>query len=1544
MELLKKRIGSQHISVQHSAIQEAKSNQNVLWDSLAESPYVASLALEHLSSIPKLILEIGKGVKIPLLLDRLIDLIENNEIQPHPLVTIYDQQKELLSLIISRLSQRKFRDSNWQLFRHILLSNDQISQLIVLNYFQQLQLQDLTTKTQLIVDTLTLNKPLVGDCVQEQILRFISRVELSEVLAHSLLARIAFCWIDQETICQSSLHILHNNRNEFSQLFYRNLLVISSLILLDFPCCLPLIDLVAIAADQVHDSATVNLAVLPLLTNLMIQETKDTKLLRNTLHQLLIKIENREYIAAPMQDTATPTMNIYYDAVSQLSLSFQHSTDSNFVYYFSQIPALKSLIYVSKLLQTNIDNVYSTMEAFNEHISSFRQKDMLKILSAYLYLVKKEKFVQYILAKSIPAMVKLNDPFVTNTSLQITLSFLKPQEFVSNLEFIGLEAITNIWKEQPRVWNHIKVYIANWAGRFKQSQGAGKVKTRDTIDKEDELEKVVCTAIFNFCLHNPQIIGADLLPVIISLLKTPNVRDFGKTRDLSEFGTGKVLSAFLVCIDAELSTTKAAWNVVFKRYFETLDESSYVTIYENVCKFFSIVAQKTDETEKSILFRAEILHNYLVPLLSHSNYDVRNYALLALEDFPEEDIAEHRVQPLGYLDEALKSGLADSYKNFIVKRIEYEVENMSRPVFKGISMEVGAKAMKRDLLSKKEDLRIDISMLEEISTEMYAVLQDTTDTILRQAFVNSILCFPPKQNTIEATFQLIETILNLITKEISISYSPLSFVEVLEGCTSFWQRQISFLMHLQKDEASLKEHLDGYAKSLITKIEQSLLPSSSSIMLMFLSGLSIALHQLEFLPTSVFTESVIEKLFQILTEKRFSSEVQSSTIISLTFIATYIQIMDYKLLEKIWHACLSDGAKFSFGFCAAKVLSVYVLSGSDEAKSFLDQFLLRFFDQSKGWISNGAAIGFAILLKDSQNVEEEYKDALLAVVDHAKKSLVATEQLDKAAVVSSCWILALGWRGYATEDQVKDIFAAVFEQYSNKDNEIESLLLAAQIRLQLLKSYSDTELNSLLQSTLNCLQNESENKKVAYSQALKLFIGKDYSFSGIVFHPILSPEDTINMHKNVYSILKSSPRSPKFVRSLGWLVGSCLTCIANAIGGTFSLASYQDDPVDYKRLNPEKSFLKSAYDKLVSAIKQRKDTESLELLDLLKKVNVSLPPVEWKVVLNYINGLPRGAIKCFQFTAQHASSNSAKSIVMRFLELFEKLATTANIDLLVSESGLGKLMQLGGFDNGITTISPNQIISILHILIPKLGEANHNSVLLYKRISDKLVAFKHKESNSFLVLEEVLIAVLVEMKDIVQSNYTVSIIGHIVSALGPVPSSRQKLLAVASTEYTLKYLWIVSFLLEFDSSLHSSYLEALKAVCTKPANQTSCSICVLYTFSKLRLNSEEKLKWLVRIFDLAIILNSDEAGNIWEYYWMYIILPAAFAVHENKVLDVCDNIDWPSIQSSGLISLKSIIGAPNAAVLLDRLNALTNKAESFDASAITTHLKYLLTQ
>jgi hypothetical protein len=129
----------------------------------------------------------------------------------------------------------------------------------------------------------------------------------------------------------------------------------------------------------------------------------------------------------------------------------------------------------------------------------------------------------------------------------------------AHAEMIGLDAITEVWRINSRVWSHIKIYIANWASRFKSSH-IGRKKDDDIVEKENDLEKAVTYQILSFCKSNPSSCGHDLLPIIISLLKCSVVKEFGYIRDLSEVGTGNLLSAFNACVDADITSPKAGLN------------------------------------------------------------------------------------------------------------------------------------------------------------------------------------------------------------------------------------------------------------------------------------------------------------------------------------------------------------------------------------------------------------------------------------------------------------------------------------------------------------------------------------------------------------------------------------------------------------------------------------------------------------------------------------------------------------------------------------------------------------------------------------------------------------------------------------------------------------------------------------------------------------------------------------------------------------------------------------------------------------------------
>ncbi|KAJ3311981.1 hypothetical protein HDV04_003477 [Boothiomyces sp. JEL0838] len=490
-------------------------------------------------------------------------------------------------------------------------------------------------------------------------------------------------------------------------------------------------------------------------------------------------------------------------------------------------------------------------------------------------------------------------------------------------------------------------------------------------------------------------------------------------------------------------------------------------------------------------------------------------------------------------------------------------------------------------------------------------------------------------------------------------------------------------------------------------------------------------------------------------------------------------------------------------------------------------------------------------------------------------------------------------------------------------------------------SNSDSQLTSISDTIIKSIERENEHGKLAHTQSLRILYGGDYSFSGVCFHPVLSLKDNLALVHSLMTALKEAQTSPKVVRSLGWVIGNCLDKSLIMITGNSFLTNYQSDPVDYKRLNPEKSFLKSVYDRLIYCINKKQEKESLDLLTVLGDVKGSLPPVEWKIILNYINRLPQGPLKCFQFTSNQVGRNSAKSLTTKFLELFEKLSTTGHLDVVASDMGIGRLLDLAGFNNSSGLVSMNQFITIIQSVVPKLGYKSQYASAFYNIIGTKIQSYEYKASTNYEILEALLINILTEMKDIALTNSSISIIQSIVIGLGNSPPSRNKLMTLAKTA-PLIGSWIVGFLMEFDLSLHSAFLDILIAVSDHGEYQTSCALSVLGSVCRLNLIPQDVQKMMIRIIDTVIILNSKNSPKQLEYYWLYVVLGFSYASNAGVGFDLYGDISWSLIASAGLLSLKSY--KVSNETLENRLIALYSQLDLSKQSIVSKHIKYVIDQ
>ncbi|KAJ2991997.1 hypothetical protein HDV02_003357 [Globomyces sp. JEL0801] len=1541
-EIIKKRLFSDHISIQQAALNEVSKSIKqlkdgkfiaLLYESLAtENAFLAEESLKLLKKgvlelvlnpktiVCELILQLSKCLqKYQLLIIKTIyDIFLNfhSQLDLDPLISIRESNKSLTYFLIQEMNtiirssdeRAKFKTPLESRIKMILPfinsilfkdpdSNDTDKLMTihflasVLNYVSTEKSQEsIKSITNVLFSTFDHSQHDLNNFIQIEVLKILTKflhsdVITNDVIFHHLLSRLIDIWSRQSIVDQRTLTVLTSIIQTYDATIdvYKITIVVSSSIMLDQPLNKQIFQLLQWSVNGLINSSywdrIYKVAFLPIIACLMLPvavlTAKDSY--RQSVYNLLNVLETAK--------TNTPDGDIremdpvdLRNSVYQLYITFTSFLNGDKISKnFTAIESLHTLLFSARLFSSNNQVGYKTLQYFNENILLYRKTDMLKVLSLYLYLIKRQRFQHYILTKSIPALCAFKDPFITNASLKITLQIIKPQQFVTVLELIGLECLIEIWKIQPRIWNHIKIYISNWSNRFKNSQGGGKIKPQSVIQKENELEIVVTKSILYFCETDPLKCGADLIPVIISLLKLSLTPDFGHTRNASFEATGYLLSSFNECIMAD------------------------------------ITSPRSDAKEKDVLFRTEILQQYLTPLLDHPNVEIQNEVYSALRFFPMDEILELIPSPAEFLEIFYKSSLPDAYASFLIKRIEFECLNMSRPVFKGLSSEPGAKVTKANLNPSRQLKGVDMKSLKNIADISKSLTKSFTSgaQINRSAYAMSILYYPYIEQISYDDQSSLNQLLSLILKDISITDSPLFYLDAIDAWQSFWCLVLTNLfksLPTTTDDSQKVELMSDFFQRTYSylfddRLEKSAVPSTSSNIILSISSFCLAIFHLHFVPPTNFVQTLINRLLSKLKEPLLPLEVESSLLISLTYLATGLQLHDKKLIETIWSICLkpdqysTDGV-FAYGISVAKLLYQSSISmEANQTKLLMDQFLDRFFSTESGWNSLGAAIGFSMMLSIQDfPLKSLISDETLQSIMHlAINSLSNDAELDHMQFKSACWIIS---HSYRSSDESTDTinFEDVYERCKTEQNlDLLHHLSLAKLRYEILHSVDIAKIMDRIIENLN--QNLNLNLKVATIYSLRILFGLDYMIEG-QRGSYLPVSQILQLTTNCYNMLLQPNVTPKVSRALSLAIGAGLSTVYSTVHGVSTISGAiqkSGDPEDYRRLNPMSSYLKATYDSLKHYVNNGSLDLARKSLDVLININTTLPPVDWTGIFESFSVSEKSYLKCLMFSSKQVSPKSAKSLITTFIRAFEENSTLEKdelAELLLSDLGIGNLLKLGD------SLVIKQVIAALG---PMLTNASQNignpiNLKLFQKISH-FIKKGHVNVQSLFYRD--LSAILMQI-------YLDLDMESICSAL---EFQNVFLKSISGQEPTRHGLWALAIVMPNQSNLSNDFTQHLGSL---PDRSEIDQMHVVYALNaslkRCTLSEEQKLKWLIRLLDITILSASKNIPNMVSFYWLFTVLPSVHSLWGMQfILEPTPN--WPQIQYDGILWFQRVISS-----------------------------------
>ncbi|KAJ3163758.1 hypothetical protein HDU88_006250 [Geranomyces variabilis] len=945
----------------------------------------------------------------------------------------------------------------------------------------------------------------------------------------------------------------------------------------------------------------------------------------------------------------------------------------------------------------------------------------MSFLPAFLYVLKTDPtpLVQVqVLLRSLPALTRVNEPFVTAKVVGVVQSLLGDLNGASSgmLACVGLRALLEIWKNQGRVWSHLKGVLIGWVKR--RRHGRPLLFTQGgSWENEAEMEAAVVTTMRDGCLFKPQDCGQEVLPHLFALLQAPG---------LHVATAIAALQAVNVCVQADITDPRATWNVFMMQYVMRTGLDAQAEILASICEFYRLVAKKDDSSELYAAFKSEIITTHLLPLQSHTEPVVSEAALQALAAFPAPDLFPVLPAPRDlvarFANLAQPSAAAPA---LMATFITHECVTMRRAVFKGFAAAQGAKISATET---NEGTKSVTRLAEDVEAEIRAAWEGGRASAgLRSGLAAFTLLTASKRVESAETQSLdlsklpFHRTLTNATRDLSLSDHPKFRTQAIPMWTRFWDACL--LAAYKRIDSSSKsgetptpladteklkrvqqvENLvvEAVSDLLDKRLAEAHLPSLTVNVILSIAGLILASSSLGLTIAPEQAARVVDRLLNeyalqpeqdpdTYTDNQRSDDVQFAVALALACVTKALHANDdtrVKLVAKTLTAGLAPTNLTShewYQFACAHGLATLSAPANAIVTTQHVSFLCAKHVSSS--VRRGFLIGIAAslpLLKDSKDttVTGLVDEALRLVTDFA----AGNGEHDSAAIESASVLvsgaiaaqLVVTSKAEAAEDALRKCVQIV----AGKRN--EEALYAEVLSAYALASYHITPTsNALLLQLTELPRSAAPSTRVAAYLALPALLG----LATASLHQNRKPDPPLL--RRVIDQLRTvvvSPE-PKVARVAGWVLGTILAgCEQDDAGRSDMMSAAGEavagnkDPADYSRLNAGSSYLRAVFDALseITCVPTAEGRDAL--FQALMLVDVPLPPVDWSRVdalNNERSGMSPGPM--FAIAAKHAGPTSAKSSVAIYIAGLQKLIDQKSPLLADRALGIPRLLNLGG--------------------------------------------------------------------------------------------------------------------------------------------------------------------------------------------------------------------------------------------------------------------------
>jgi hypothetical protein len=885
-----------------------------------------------------------------------------------------------------------------------------------------------------------------------------------------------------------------------------------------------------------------------------------------------------------------------------------------------------------------------------------------------------------------------------------------------------------------------------------------------------------------------------------------------------------------------------------------------------------MVVEPNVDVEKEVEFRNQML-TVLQTYLESDDASICEAAYSALVFFPADEIESLIPQPI----ELLKNGI---YSDFLIQKIQMECRDMARPVFKGLSIEEGGKKAKE----ANNDFSMRISSLEQQFLQLWKQKP-------KQLGPAGLFCLHSKDWKQDSDR----------LREMTLQEQHC--IDALEGYTLFWSRSVK----LQDRSDVAVDEMFGY---IMTQFTVATTPNV--LMNLILSGTGLAVASIGMSISTKWIHQWVEYVRAKLDENS-SRDVEGCLLLCLVRLIRSRKSFDLELSQLVWNRCIGPGYLHAISAC--KLLAL--VSHTANHTQWIEEYMDRYFDNS--WKSVGAAIGFSVLLKENKIYHESVSLRVSEMLNNAKSSLGGKSN-NVEEIIGACWLLSC----LESENAWEIIHEKLIRAIEKRDEDLLPHLMMAYIRSAPQAKYA--EVKELIDFCI--LHSHSQHVAVRYAaiHGFQILIGNDLSFMQPLH--VANTTDSLNLLKLAIQLIGSSEQS-RFVRSTGFVVGNGLLRVQNRISGISGVLNV-GDPADYRRLSPDRSYLRACFDILGNP---GDEMDQLIIKNVFFNVDCILPPVDWSFLLE--SRTKDQVLEFFQFVCRQVDDKSARCMISYFFELFHDLmALYMNTKVLDYESalleGLGTLFGMVGLYGG-ALISLQQFWDSLSPLLELALLIRWNDFGIRFTASIKKSIQRADESDIKHELCLNIIRFVQNLGENVGSNSLGLCIKNLTAALGTSPPQQDQL--VHQLKSCERDLWAYSGILESRPEHTHQYLLLYHQLIKYESR--SAVYCLWYTCNQ----DTNILKWFVDILDMMIMTLNPEKIHYSKFLWNVGVSCL------DPVTDPVFDCDWKCINFNTILRIKQELKrdpkSKRNQAIISRLN---NLQQHFQNNQIAREIRFLLNQ